>query len=163
MESKEQILNDLNDSGKQVIEVVNNTPAEAFNRQKNGKWSVGDHFAHLVILEGLIIKIMKGRVIPLKDREPNARIKVIRKIFENLDRKLQAGGPINPEPGDKNKEQLEQQFIQNRSQMAEIIEKEDLSLLCLDFKHAFFKELSRLEWVYFAIIHAARHAKQMVS
>lgn len=161
MEAKEQLLNDLSDSTNKVMEVVNNTPEESFNQSKNGKWSVADHFAHVILLEGLIVKVMMGQTTILEDRKPDDRVKVIRRVFSNLERKLKAGGPINPEPGEKNKDQLTQTFLQYRSQMEELVKQEDLSLICQDFKHAFFKELTRLEWLYFAIIHSDRHAKQM--
>jgi uncharacterized damage-inducible protein DinB len=163
MESIEQILKDVNDSTARVTEAVDNTPEEIFNRRQNGKWPVGEHLAHLVILEGLIVKVMNGETADLEDRKPDARVKLIGRIFGDLDRKLQAPEPVAPKQGEKNKEQLRQQFTEARDQITQIIENQDLALLCLGFKHAFFKEMTRYEWVYFTIHHANRHAAQMAS
>lgn len=163
MRVKERIIEDLKESTENVLQAIDNTPDEMFNRQINGKWSASDHISHLTLLEKLILGVMQGERIPLEGREPDARIKVIERIFGDLDRKLHAPDALAPKEGDKDKERLIEQFSETRKQMISIIENEELDLLCLGFKHTFFKELTRYEWIYFTIYHSGRHAKQISS
>lgn len=161
MRSKERIKEDLNESTQQVLQALDNTPDEIFNRQSDGKWSAADHLSHLAKIEGLIAGVMKGETTTLEDRQPDARVKLVQRVFGDLDRKLQAPEALAPNEGEKDKELLRQQFTESRKQMIDIIDKQELNSLCLGFKHAFFKELTRYEWIYFAILHSGRHAEQI--
>jgi hypothetical protein len=155
------IINDINQSTEDLIDVLSNFPLDKFN-EKIGPdtWSAGDIAEHLIILENLVNQIIKGKTKPA-DRNPEQKIELIKSTFLNFDKKLCAGKPIAPTNRFKDKVDIIKKIKDCRQNLIETMKNCDPTLMCLDFAHQIFGELSRIEWVYYNIYHSERHFIQI--
>ena len=159
---KNLILKDLNQSTTDFLETINNSPVEHFNTKPDtDAWSAAEVIEHVVKVERLLNIIIQGKKESIEERQSDLNIDVIKTAFQNYDKKYTAYGPIIPEANSKDRDELVINFEKNRIKLKELIKSEDLSLVCLDFKHGVFGELTVLEWIYIIIYHSKRHAHQI--
>jgi len=72
---------------------------------------------------------------PAIERDPQKQIDFIKDAFQNFETKFQAFGPIIPSDQHKDKSDLVERLQKSRKTLFEIINKKDLSEICLTFKH----------------------------
>ncbi len=161
MNSNEQVLLDLNVSTQQIINILDQIPADRFNFGQGQSWSVSDCLEHLIMVEGFILNVINGETMPLQDRQPDQFVSGIKSRFTNRDQKLDAPPPIAPPHEERVKEIQKQAFVEKRNQLTAAFEHLNLTDICLGHKHKMFGELTRYEWAYFTIFHSDRHAIQI--
>ena len=125
------------------------------------RWSAAQILEHIIITEGLVVKVLPRKGRPCNDREPDARVANIRDIFNNDGLKLTAYGPIVPGPEPRAMSEQLAIFNQQRQEMLKITDHHDLTEKVRLVKHPKFGELTRGEWLWFYILHSERHARQM--
>ncbi len=116
---------------------------------------------HILITEGLVNNVLKGKTRATDIRDPEKKIEIIQTAFEDHTKKYQAGGPILPTSNSFDPLSGIEKFKAQRKLLEEIIKTEDLSQTCDDFRHFGFGYLTRVEWVYFNIYHGDRHRVQI--
>jgi hypothetical protein len=125
------------------------------------KWSPSEVLAHLSILEGFINQVVIGET-EIGTRASEEMVPLIHSTFLNREGKMVAPEVITPKPGiRKSQEEMLNKFRRNRNHLIELLQEHDPTLLCKNFKHHFFGELTRIEWGYFVLYHGQRHLQQM--
>ena len=155
------IMKDISNSTGNVIKELQNFPSENFNTKPDrNTWSAAEIAEHIFIVESAINIILIGKTIPAETFSAEKTEK-IKSRFLNFEEKLIAPSRISPSAGQQNKQDIIDKISACRSDLSNIISKNDLTEICLGFKHALFGELTRIEWVYFNIYHSERHIHQL--
>jgi hypothetical protein len=159
---KNLIIKDISQSSTNFLTTIKDTPVEHFNsKPTHDSWSAAEVVEHVVKVEYLLNIILLGNRKAANNRKPDEKIETIKAAFQDYEKKYTAYGPIIPDTNLKDKDELVIKFEKNRINLKEIIKKEDLSLICLDFNHGVFGELTVFEWIYFNIYHSERHRHQI--
>jgi len=130
-------------------------------KPESGGWSAAEIVEHLAILDTLIADVVYGPAVPA-ERVADAQIAEIRTVFENRTSRLHAPEAIAPKGQQVSKAMLTEQLRTARNRLFEATDATDLGLLCTSFTHRHFGQLTRLEWIYFAIFHGDRHLHQLL-
>jgi len=162
-EIKKQLIESINLNTAALIKLVDATPVDQYNVHEEGRWSVGDVMGHLIKTEEAVLGVLNGDVKPLKGRPVDDRVGKIETAFGNMEIKLTAPEPLAPLDGVHNPQEQKEAFNAIRTNIILTVENEDLEPVCLGFKHRFFGNLTRYEWVRFVALHATRHARQIES
>lgn len=161
MISRARISDDLRASTAALLKELDDFPDSGFNMKPAAdRWSAGEVAEHLVKMETAILRLLTGPVSDTK-RDPAEKIEQIEKEFLDFEKKFTAYGPIVPDATPKDKERTIQQLRDIRRQLAGTIDRYELTETCTGFEHGLFGRLTRVEWVYFTIIHSRRHRKQL--
>ena len=161
MRTKSEILNDLNDSTKKLLAGIEKFPEGRFNDKPNGDaWSAGQVGEHLIKVETGTVRLFTGSTEPA-DRDPEEKIERIEEEFLNFEKKFTAFGPILPDEKPKDQQKVVNKLQDIRQRLASLVDLHDLSALCTGFEHGLFGYLTRVEWIYFTIIHSRRHLEQV--
>lgn len=125
-----------------------------------GSWTpaqTGDH----------VIKFLGG-VAQLKElpAEPTGRycddfVEALRLMFLNFDIRMNAPDFVRPADRPADKDLLTRQLSTVSEKVLHLIDEEDLTLLCKGAEFPTIGEMTRLEWIYFAIYHTQRHTRQL--
>jgi len=157
------LQSDLQANTEQFIQSFRDVPDDRFNtRPATDEWSVGEIVEHVYRSEFGIPRLFNG---PTKasQRDPSEKITLMTNKLSDSSAKYSAFGPILPSEKMKHKTELMKKFSTNRKKIARLIETQAAEEVCILFKHPFFGELTRLEWIRFCIIHAERHRQQIKS
>lgn len=161
MINKNTLIMDLEGATERLAEAIGDFPVNEFNKSASiGTWSAGDIAEHLYIVESFIGRIMTGAVRP-SDRDPMQKAQLLGTTFKDFERKFTAGKEIYPTEVPKNRDEITQKLVNNRTTLVNTIKTHDLTESCLDFIHPKFGELTRAEWIYFIIYHGDRHLQQL--
>ncbi|MBO9701424.1 MAG: DinB family protein [Sporocytophaga sp.] len=161
MKNAAELIEELNNSTNMLTNKINQFKDNDFNvKPEPNQWSAGDVAEHIYILESFINKVLVGTCIST-ERNPEEKILVVKNIFSNFDKKLNAPDPIAPSVNIKTIDQLLNDIKTSRLITEQIVSAHDLSLICKDFVHKGFGEMTRTEWVHFCIYHTERHLHQM--
>lgn len=157
----DNIVSDFDESTKKLDEALNRFSEEQFNIVPfDESWTPGQVAEHLSMSEAGIPQLLLGsvreteRAIDEKETELGA-------IFLDFSTKLKAPEFIIPTNEPKKKQELINKLIDNRKTVSELIKELDLSKTCTSFPFPEVGELTRLEWVYFMIVHSKRHVNQL--
>jgi len=161
MRTKSQIIRDLNKSTKELLTLLSEFPEGQFNTKPDkDAWSAGQVAEHLIKVETGTVRLFTGETVPT-ERDPEQKIETIEKEFLNFEKKFTAFGPIRPDDQPKQKEKVLEKLQDLRQRLAGLVELHDLTVTCKGFEHGLFGYLTRVEWIYFTIIHSRRHAGQI--
>jgi len=149
-ENTDMLLSYLNDIDDELLLVH---PSE-------NVWSMMQCYEHILILELAIKNLLRGKTEKC-ERNPTEMVEKIKYRFSDYDRKYTAGERIRPKGIIKDKEVMQREFQNNRKELLTMLKNGSLQELCLDYPHAIFGTLTRIEWYYFCIFHAERHLHQM--
>jgi hypothetical protein len=161
MKSTSELLAEFDLSSQNLIQTLNSFSEEHWNvKPVENSWSAAQVNWHLLVIEDGINRFFTGTTAP-SHRNGNAIIRRMDQFLENRTRTYSAPDYTQPpdEPGEK--KDLIQKLESVRTQLAGHIIKQDLNVLCLDFKHFFFGELTRYEWIHFVVYHSNRHLVQL--
>lgn len=158
---KENLVADLQLNTSHLTGELAEFPEEKFDKQPGqGQWSAAMIAEHLLVVEHLVNKVLEGNVKPV-DRDPGEKIGMIEGAFRDYEKKYPAGDAILPRKKINDRDRLIREIGKNRKHLQKILLKEDLGLLCTDYKHFGFGYLTRMEWACFNILHTERHLHQM--
>ena len=162
MRTGEQVYKDFTNSTNDLLGVLNNFPEEFFNiKPEGGGWSAGQIGEHLIKSEIGCVRFFANNPRPA-GRDPEAKISVLKKKMDNLDKKLTAFGAIIPDDKRKDKQKVIEKLQDIRQRLTNMIETEDLSKIFTAFDHPVFGPLTRIEWLYFNRYHGERHRQQII-
>jgi hypothetical protein len=156
-----KLLKELDITTRELLQTIDAFKPEQFNTVPfKGSWTAGQVSEHLLkSIEGLPA-LMASTTKPA-ERQADEKVAAIESIFLDFDVKMKSPDFIIPSDGPHDKGALLHEF---RSAIDEIIHKAhtmDLTLTCMDFPFPEIGELTRWEWICFAICHARRHTHQM--
>jgi len=158
---KEQLLCELDASTEILIKTLSCIDSENVNRQPAaGGWSAVQVAEHLLILETIANKVVRGETIK-STRASDEKIPLIIGAMMDTDTKRVAPDVVLPsqEPGDL--QAIVRGLQKQRELLKEAIISTDLSEACISLKHPALGTLTRLEWIWFTIHHTRRHIIQI--
>lgn len=136
------------------------TQDEANIKPPGGGWSAGQVGQHLVKSFGGVPDLLKGRA-QATDRDPAAKIGMIKSDFLDFSNKMKSPDFIIPEDRIYNIIELETSLRNILEAIQEASRQLDLSATCLEFEFPVYGYLTRLEWIVFVICHGLRHSYQL--
>lgn len=152
---------EFDQSSQNLIQNLNEFTAEQWNsKPADSAWSAAQVAHHLIVIESGVYRCLNGKTKP-SPRSGDAIIKRMDRFLENRTRTYSAPDYTLPPDNPGQKEMLILKFEETRKKLAENIIKQDLNVLCLEFKHFFFGELTRNEWIHFVMYHSNRHLIQI--
>lgn len=134
--------------------------AELRQRPLAGKWSPLEVLEHVFISEKGAARLIQAPATPIVRDLAKSRERMGRPLSK-LDEKYVGGPAIDPKGRFEDYAQWRAAFLQNRATMAEAALALGGDGLCTGFPHPYFGQLTRAEWIAFAILHAERHLAQM--
>lgn len=135
------------------------TPAELNEIAAPGSWTAGQVGDHLHKSYG-VIHTLKGNVV-LANRPVDEKIPEVKDLFLNYKIKMESSEGILPSINYIDKDNLITGIKDRIGQFQELIETEDLSLICADYAIPEYGPFTRFEWIYFTIYHTQRHLHQI--
>lgn len=157
IDSKE-VINEIKTKFSALTTILDDFSEEEFNQVPlKGSWTVGQVAEHL-------IKSMSG--IPDKettsaDRPYNEKVVPIKEMFLNMDVKFKTDPLLEPNKPPHQKFELINTLSELENYYLSLVQKIDLTALCLDNELPTFGYLTRYEWIRFMLLHMQRHTIQI--
>lgn len=149
----------LESTYKNLIEALSAIPADKVNTIPfEGSWTAAQVTEH--ILKAIGVDVLYGKTV-VTDRDPAEKIKATSDLFLNMDIKMQSPDFIYPSDKKYKKQELLDMVNDKFTKLIETAKTLDLSLTCLDFEIPTFGLFTRLEFVWFYIVHTQRHTFQL--
>lgn len=95
------------------------------------------------------------------DREVDLYLPAIRPWWEDLSQKFTSPEPLQPDDKPRTKNEVLSELRRVREKDLNMVEKEDLTPICLDFELPTIGYLTRYEWLWFIQMHLKRHLFQL--
>jgi len=122
-----------------------------------GSWTPAQVVVHILIAtDGL----PDSNTTPTH-RQYDASLPRIRPWWEDLSQKFTAPEQLRPDGQPRSGKNLQEELQRVRTKNLAIIDKEDLSVVCLDFELPGIGYLTRYEWLWFGEMHLKRHQFQL--
>ena len=161
MKSNEEVMADIRQNTQTILSKLEAVLPEKFTQPPlGGNWNVADVAEHLLLLDKEINTVLQGPA-KLVDRDAAQKIDIVTSVFANMETKFVSPVFITPSGNAGNQRQLIDALKAERDKMLKTIAPFNLAETCTAFKHPGFGSFTRLEWVYFSILHANRHLQQI--
>jgi hypothetical protein len=122
-----------------------------------GSWTPAQAAVHILIAtDGL----PDGHTSPAH-RDYDANLPKIRPWWEDLNQKFNSPDPLKPDDQPRSKSVLLSELNRVKAKDIAIVDKADLSEVCLDFELPGIGYLTRYEWLWFNEMHLKRHKFQL--
>lgn len=158
----DKITSDIDRSTAALLIDLRGFPDERFNESPDdNSWSAAQIVEHLTITEILVNQLLVGETGPTDHRDAEQKIEVIRSYFLDFNQKFTAQDFIRPSTERKEKDKLILAVRACRQKLKDAAATLDLTATCFGYKHPGFGMLTRIEWIYFNLIHSERHRHQM--
>lgn len=156
----DSLVSDLDQNTDALVELIlDYKPSQFIQQPSVESWSAAQVTEHIYAFDEMVKNLLKGNT-KASDRILDEKVNNIQVAMSNRMRTIKAPDFIVP-TGTMNDQQLViTKLIGVRKEICKTIETKDLSLLCLDFVHKSFGEMTRLEWIVFLIEHTKRHFHQ---
>lgn len=125
-----------------------------------GSWSAAQAADHLLKANSGAAETMMGNTKET-EREPDANEDSIRSFMLNLDTKFVSPEFIIPSAVPIEQELMLESTSETANRLRNIMLEEDLTKTCTDFALPGLGELTRYEWLCFAVCHTKRHTHQI--
>ena len=159
MIDKDQVINDLDRSTNELIIQLEKCNDIDFNTSPEANcWSSAQIAEHILLLETSVNRVMEKSINT--ERQVDMKLASLRSGLENPVKKYEAPEFIHPTSKTKSKTELINGIIAQREILKQIIRTTDLTHTLI-YKHPVIGDMTRLEWIYFNIHHAARHVRQI--
>jgi len=153
----EAVIADLQLSTSLLLKFFSSFDSEDFNKKNaDGGWTPSEIAEHLLRMDIAINRVLQGNS-RAADRTADEKSAVIKQVFLDLEKKMQAPREILPTDTIKDPFSIISKIRVERHTMIELAQTKDLSEICTSSSHHTFGELTRLEWIYLSIYHAERH------
>ena len=157
-----KVLYELDITARDLLQTIAGFSQEEFNKTPfEGSWTAGQVSEHLLKSVEGIPALMAGNTRPTTERKPDENVMTIESIFLDFDVKMKSPDFILPAVGPHDRNVLLTGFRTCMDEMAARCRTMDLTVTCTGFSFPTIGELTRLEWVCFAICHARRHTLQL--
>jgi hypothetical protein len=155
-----EVAKTLSDTMDELMKLLESFSPEELNIVPfEGSWTAGQLAEHLHKSYG-VSQILYGPV-KLTERRSDEKVELIRKDLLNFNAKFSAAEFIVPANKNYNKESVLNSLNKPINKMKEAANSLNLSETCTAFALPVYGELTRLEWLYFAICHTQRHIYQL--
>ncbi|MES2379044.1 MAG: DinB family protein [Bacteroidota bacterium] len=152
------LLIELEKTKADLISAISTIGDEQFNTiPYPGGWTAAQVSEH--VLKAVGVDMLYDKTKPT-DRAPDEKVKQTADMFLNLDIKMQSPDFIYPSDEPHVKADMLAQVEDKFSKLIEAAKTLDLSLTCLAFEVPGFGEFTRLEFIWFYIVHTQRHIFQ---
>ena len=144
----------------EFITVFSSFDEDSINRKPSlHSWTPAQVAMHIVLAtDGVPDSTTK----PL-NREIDLYLPAIRPWWEDLSQKFKSPEPLKPDDEFRSKKVLLDELGRVRSKDLTMIEKADLTEVCLDLELPGIGYLTRYEWLWFIEMHLKRHAFQLTN
>lgn len=157
---KQQLLTETQSTLAELISLLSSFNEEALNTAPaRGGWTAGQVGDHLRKSYG-VTEILNAGVTDT-GREPDLYFAELDAIFLDFDRKYQSPRETIPTSKPIDKKRLTGDLDKKRAELAAFIAASDLTKTCTLFALPGSKPYTRLEWIYFIIVHTRRHIRQL--
>ena len=124
-----------------------------------GSWTPAQVVVHIIMATD---GVPDGHTSPAH-RAYDANLEKIRPWWEDLSQKFKSPEPLEPDEESRSKKILLDELARVRAKDLKMIEKADLTEVCLDFELPGVGYLTRYEWLWFIEMHLKRHAFQLTN
>jgi hypothetical protein len=150
---------ELESTYKNLLQAISAIPADKINIVPfEGSWTAAQVTEHM--LKAVGIEVLYGKT-QATSRDPAEKIKATSDLFLNMDIKMQSPDFIYPSDKKYEKQELLDMVTDKFTKLIEAARTLDLSLTCMDFEIPTFGLFTRLEFVWFYIVHTQRHTFQL--
>ncbi|MBL8003988.1 MAG: DinB family protein [Candidatus Kapabacteria bacterium] len=156
---KNDIINSLYSSEREVVSLVTSLLSDDFARSINDGWSVGLNLQHILDIELLVFESAQTVNSEIEFTNKAEQIHHIMLISE---RKFKAPSMFYPKEPITSANEFISKFKSIRSRIYSYIENNSLDAMSND-GHPLFGSLSQQEWFIFLHTHTLRHLKQIQS
>lgn len=157
-----KLLQELDITAREVLQSIARFSQEQFNKVPfAGSWTAGQVSDHLLQSISGIPALMAGNTRPTTERKPDEHGLSIQSIFLDYDTKMTSPDFILPGAGPHDRNALLHGFRTSLDEIAVNARTVDLTVTCMDFSFPGVGELTRWEWICFAICHTRRHTWQL--
>lgn len=157
-----KLLHELDITARDLLETVAAFSQQQFNRQPfTGSWTAGQVAEHLLKSIIDLPELLSGNTRATPERKGDENVQVIQSIFLDYDNKMQSPDFILPSEGPHDRNELLNGCRTAMDTLAEKARTMDLTVTCTDFPFPEVGELTRWEWICFAICHSKRHTLQL--
>lgn len=170
IQSKNEIISSLKDSGQRVQTWFQAIPSEQFFTREGKNWSASDNVDHMIRAIKPIIKAMKLPKMALqtlfgKAEHPSKTYEEICTIYsEEIKRGAKAGGSFLPnqeeprQPGEKKINLLDQLSVEIEKLVSAVEKWDENDLDEVQLPHPIIGKITLREMLFFTIHHNLRHA-----
>lgn len=152
-------ITELESTHKALVEAITAIPANEVNTAPyEDSWTAAQVTEH--VLKAIGIEVLYGQ-IQVTNRDIGEKIKPVSDLFLNMDIKMQSPDFIYPTDKKYEKQELLDLVNDKFTRLIEAAKTLDLSLTCLDFEVPTLGPFTRLEFVWFYIVHTQRHTFQL--
>lgn len=158
---RQQLLLDLDQTESDFYDILAAFEPEQINVVPfEGSWTPGQVGEHILMAEGGIPETLLGPT-SYTDRPIDEHVPLLKSIFLDFEAKYKSPEFIIPSPGPHDQEKLLTTFREQRAEIKRIAAEEDLTVTCTSFAFPQVGELTRWEWLQFALCHSKRHTHQL--
>ncbi|GAA4102382.1 DinB family protein [Mucilaginibacter panaciglaebae] len=149
----------LQNTYNELIETFSSIPEDKLNAIPfKESWTAAQVIEH--ILNAVGVGTLYAETKP-SNRNPGEKIKAVSDLFLNMDIKMQSPDFIYPSDKKYAKQELLDMINDKFTKLIEAAKTLDLSPICLVFEVPGFGAFTRLEFVWFYIVHTRRHIFQL--
>ncbi|HTF19993.1 MAG TPA: DinB family protein [Chryseolinea sp.] len=124
-----------------------------------GSWTPSQVVVHIIMATDGVPDVNTSPA----HRSYDANVEKIRPWWEDLNRKFKSPEPLQPDDQPRSKKILLEELHRTYAKDLSIVEKADLSAVCLDFELPSVGYLTRYEWLWFIEMHLKRHQYQLAN
>jgi uncharacterized damage-inducible protein DinB len=153
--NKELIKENLTKAFKNFKEAISKHH-DLNSKRADGGWSIGEIGNHIVKSTLCNMGATKKA-----DRPFDQHATSIKELFLNFQMKLPAAPPLKPDSKNYTITELSSALDENLSEVIKMIDKDDLTELCIDIPLPVWGALSKYEWLVLMESHIIRHTHQV--
>lgn len=158
---EKQLINEIENTADELLQLIDSFQQETFNEVPfKDSWTPGQVAEHIFLSASGILSTVNGNTGPTQ-RDPHQMIAPLRDAFLNFNIKMQSPDFIIPSQEPKDKAKLLRSMKNTWIGLAQAAGTQDLNATCLDFEMPTVGNLTRIEWISFAVVHTQRHIWQL--
>ncbi|MFD2872199.1 DinB family protein [Mucilaginibacter ximonensis] len=155
----ENTINKIESTYNGLAQAINAISARDINAVPyKGSWTAAQVTEH--VLKAIGVEVLYGQT-RVTNRDIGEKIKPVSDLFLNMDIKMQSPDFIYPSDKEYEKQELLELVNDKFTRLLEAAKTLDLSLTCLDFEVPTLGPFTRLEFIWFYIVHTQRHTFQL--
>jgi uncharacterized damage-inducible protein DinB len=159
--TKDQIIEDFRTTFSALENVINLFNDANFNEVPfENSWTAAEVVQHIILASQNFSSVLNGTTEETK-RAVDKLIPELKRIFLNFETKMKSPDFIKPVAKSYDRNELLTRIRNISADILSTIEKVELSPTCLDFQLPSIGFLTRLEAIYFVIVHTQRHTHQL--
>lgn len=159
--TQKELLDSLADTSLELVQSLDLFTEEEFNTAPfAGSWTAGQVGEHLLKAAPGITKILSGNS-RFTERLPDEKVRSLESIFLDFSKKAKSAQAIWPSDEPKEKKKTTDALNATMNEIKKTAEPMDLSKICTDFPFPTLGEMTRWEWITFAICHTKKHIYQI--